>query len=557
MLIVSRQLWLSACAMASLAILTLGLHGSALNGFWRVDDPVILYFVSTHPNPSGYFFSLEVWRTLAVPFFTPWLALEYWIDLSLFGLNPSFFYAHHLFNLWVAACLTYVLIRRYVGWWWGTFGAGLFLIGAPTTVVAQQLMSRHYVTGLIFSIIAILLWLRGKKYRLNHMVYWASAFYLLAMLNKEVFAPLPLVLFALTEGKFTVRLRAILPLAVVAAIFVLWRSLMIGGLVGGYGNSISLNNLLGWLAVLPHVPAGTGWPLLLAGLVLALATAGLCYRSWRNLLILASALTGLALPFLALGATTDPFNLRFSFLPWWAASVLLSAGSARLAIAWQGSVSVLMAIASAVVATTVFTLHGREISDRASADFVDNFDAIGRFVWEHDESVSYVLPEGYPGNYTGNHSSVLSLLKQRHLKGSSPVMFPIAAFVLPGTKSYRYDPSCRCMAAIAAVSPDFVTPSSHFDLALTVDRRDGGLRLEAHSKVGGECILFFRDSNFSIRIPCAVSMKHYAPLQAVRGQFKLVLVSSGQWDASPWLNFPDRGEVTVWNSAKNRIVSVP
>jgi hypothetical protein len=48
-----RTLLIAALALAAL---TLILHGSALQGFWRFDDPVILLYALKNPDVAGYFF---------------------------------------------------------------------------------------------------------------------------------------------------------------------------------------------------------------------------------------------------------------------------------------------------------------------------------------------------------------------------------------------------------------------------------------------------------------------------------------------------------------------
>ena len=112
-------------AAGFLAALTLLLHGNALGGYWRFDDPVQLLYVVEHPGVIGYFLSPGQWQELSVPFFTPWLMLDYRLDLALFGLNPAMFYAHHLLVIWLVALLTFILLNRYVGVVWSGVAASL------------------------------------------------------------------------------------------------------------------------------------------------------------------------------------------------------------------------------------------------------------------------------------------------------------------------------------------------------------------------------------------------------------------------------------------------
>jgi len=159
------------------------LHGSALQGFWRVDDPLILLYISEHPSLPGYFFSPGHWDALGVPFFTPWLTLDYWLDANLFGLAPRGFYLHHLIMIWATALMSYLLLRRPLGHFWAGAASILFLAGGPTLIVAQQLMSRRYVTGLLFMLLALHFWLLARGRARSWQLGVAAACYLAAMLN--------------------------------------------------------------------------------------------------------------------------------------------------------------------------------------------------------------------------------------------------------------------------------------------------------------------------------------------------------------------------------------
>ena len=209
-------------------------HGSALQGFWRVDDPLILLYVAEQPEILGYFFSPSKWQALGVPFFTPWLTLDYRLDTALFGTEPAGHYLHHLILIWTCALLTYLLLRRLIGHFWASAAALLFLTGAPTAIVAQQLMSRHYATGLMFMLLALHLWLRSQETPRGMYLWLAATCYLAAMLNKEIYAPLPLVLLFLSEGKLKDRMPAIVPFVLAGILYVAWRGAMLGIAIGGY-----------------------------------------------------------------------------------------------------------------------------------------------------------------------------------------------------------------------------------------------------------------------------------------------------------------------------------
>jgi hypothetical protein len=140
--------WLLTCAWL--------IHGSALQGHWRIDDPLVLLHVLKQPSAWADFMVPAAWRQLDVPFFTPLLVLDYRIDHAIFGFEPAGHYARHLLMLTLCALLSYHLLRPATGSWIALLGASLFLAGAPAVVVAQQLMARHYATGLALALLASL-----------------------------------------------------------------------------------------------------------------------------------------------------------------------------------------------------------------------------------------------------------------------------------------------------------------------------------------------------------------------------------------------------------------
>jgi hypothetical protein len=545
-------------AMASvLGVLTLVLHGSALQGFWRFDDPMVLQYVVKYPRVVGYFFSPEQWQALAVPFFTPWLVLEYWLDWTLFGLDPAMFYAHHLVMIWLASFLTFMLLRRHAGFLYGGMAAALFLAGAPVAVVAQQIMARHYVTGLVFAIFAMFFWLRAQGRDGRKFLWMASGCYLLAMLNKEIYAPLPMVLFFLMDGRFSSRLRALLPLALVAGTFLVWRALMLGRVVGGYDNALhGVNHIRGSMTALPQVFFGTGWLVWAGGIVFILAVVMVLRLSLRNGLLVGAGLIALLLPFLAVQVSTNPINLRFAFLFWWGVCVVtalgfsswrqsvLSGGNSLLA--WCGHI--LMFSAALIISAAAFK-KGQE-SAYAYQDIASQFDVQGRFIWDNDATVGYVSPAAVAGSATFSHP--LSLLKLQLFGKDSPVSFPFAAAAAkfsPGLPLYTYDSSCRCIKEQAKHES-----REQFQAALPMSvrlaRTEDSLDWAAQAPEGSECFIFFQEIRMSVHIPCSSGKVAFDFAPWIKGKFRFVVrIPEKQWNASPNLIFPAKGMVTEWRSS--------
>jgi hypothetical protein len=240
------------------------------------------------------------------------------------------FYAHHLLIIGLAALLTFILLYRHVGACWSGMASALFLSGAPVAIISQQIMTRHYATGLVFAILSVLFWLRAREGSMRIALILSAGFYLLAMLSKEIFAPLPLLLFFLQGGPLKSRIVATFPLVLCAVIFVLWRSAMLGKVIGGYGGLDASRDLHASLMFLPQTFFGSGIWALAAGSVLLPVAAWVLYVSPHQAPLILATLVTLLLPFLAIRASLHPVDLRFAFLPWWGGCVLLTLGLARI-----------------------------------------------------------------------------------------------------------------------------------------------------------------------------------------------------------------------------------
>src|SRR5581483_9365383 len=160
---------------------------------------------------------------LSATTFTPLLLLSYKFDLRLHGFDTRLFYAHQVAAILLAAVLLFFLIRRYIDLWYAAAGAGVFLTTWAAVYAARTLMIRHYVEGLVFALAALLAWRRSKPL--------SAFFYLLAMLSKEVYAPIPL--FFICDSIYEHRswraiARELIWPSIAAIVFLAWRWRMTG-----------------------------------------------------------------------------------------------------------------------------------------------------------------------------------------------------------------------------------------------------------------------------------------------------------------------------------------
>ncbi len=308
-----------------LLLLTLLLHHSALDGYWRFDDGWLLDYASRFA-PWEYWFDPAVTRGYSPNNLTPWNPFLFDINLALFGFSPAGFYGQHLATLAAVAWASFLLLRLWLGTAFALLGASAFLLGAPVLQVAQQLMVGHYLLGLLFAIFALYAFVRGVRARRWQWVAGGTLCYVMASACKEVFVPLPGLLPLLGEGDLRTRLRYALPFFAWSLAYLGWRYQVLGTLVGGYtGAPLDPGGALSQLGRIPLWLFGDDLPGLAALALLAIVLAWTWAKGSINGPLLLVALLLLLLPLVPLTANPGIKGPdRYLLLPWWALSMLLA-----------------------------------------------------------------------------------------------------------------------------------------------------------------------------------------------------------------------------------------
>jgi len=324
-------------ALVTLGLLAFAIHKSALNGFWRFDDGAHLEFAALY-SPWQYFLQPSVMLLQSYAHITPYNVLFYEINLALFGMEPRWHYAHQIIILALTAFSTYRFLRFWQGPLASLLASMLFLGGLPTLFVAQQLMTGHYATGLLFTVLSLHSFVLGVQRNHRGFVWLGAVLYLLATTCKEVYVPLVLLLLAIPIGELKTRLKAALPYAAIAIVYTLWRYAVLGQLIGGYVGTPSDSweqwfqmlsiplLMLGWLREygITNYFLGQGRLYFVAAIVTLLLIAVTAYRKRLAWTLIAVSLPIILLPLLPL--TKNPgIHLadRYLFVAWWACSVLL------------------------------------------------------------------------------------------------------------------------------------------------------------------------------------------------------------------------------------------
>lgn len=532
-------------AGAFLTGLTWLMHGSAVEGWWRFDDSLVLAFVLQHPNPLTHFFMPETWRALGVPFFTPFLTLDFTIDQAIWGMEPKGFYVRALALVALAGWMTFVLMREYVSHTVAWLSAALFVCGAPTTVVAQQLMSRHYVLGLVFAIAALLAWRTAVVRRSGGWSWVAAGLYLAASLCKETYAPLPLVALALDAAAWRDRLRLFRPWFLAALAFASWRAAMIGHWIGGHTDR--LHEGWGWvdsIRLLPEIFWGTGATL---GATLAALTGAIWLQAhWRlkGGLVMAACLA-IALPFLASRLTLDPADWRLAFLPWWLACLLAGGGmhvAANKVAMWPLWIGRWPKCALLLVGGGVcfgLTIAHAKRTLKTYEPQTASFDVQGRYYWETTERQAYV-PVMHLHGYL-HVQWALATLRHMANKGPGPVAVPFAAAaptLANGLVVHQYNPECRCMEVLDVAGP--MATAVNEVVSFSIQRGSNALHWNMHAHPTESCYWVFSTWGGGFAIPCR-GILHF-DLPYLQGDVRAVWrAPSGAWHMAPTRTFPAVG----------------
>ncbi|MDT8428328.1 MAG: hypothetical protein RQ757_06140 [Pseudomonadales bacterium] len=449
--------WRSDILLSVLLLATgLLLHGSVLDGNWRWDDPQILLHAQQYSILHD-FIRPEVWQQFSPANLTPWLVLSLEVDLILFGVQTTAFYLHHLLALAAAAIGLYFCLRLWAGRIASAAGGLLFLLGTPSGYVAEQLMTRHYLEGLVFAELALIAFVVFLRTGRGWLLAAGTLCYLLAVTAKEIYVPLLVLLLFLHEGSPRARLRAAVPFVLVALAYVLWRGWMLGSLGGGYteaGDYIQpglIQSVLSSFSRFPVLLLGQwGW---FYGVVLLVLLLAVIYSKSPGSVVPGTVLALLVLlplvPLVNWPGIVSPD--RYLLLPW----VVLSFASAWMAdkvgLHWRS-----MRLPLLGAGLLLFLLCYRYSTEQRAllAVVADEFDVQADFLWQQDEQSAFlpsanVLPTFW--FVTG-----LQQFKREIMPGSTAPRAIVDPVYLGADEQrlYSYQRECHCMQDISASLPE-------------------------------------------------------------------------------------------------------
>ena len=456
------------------------IYGPNLPIWWMGDDTQILKHVASH-HLWECFFVPSVWRGLSSNNLTPWIDALYGLDLSLFGLDPIAFYLHHLLICALLTGTIYYFLRLWLDRPWAFAVGILFTLSPCYANNVYFLFTRHYVEGLLWSLWAIIFYIKALRDKRPALAYWGALFYLLATLCKEIYVPLVILLPVWPEGDLGEngsrwiqalykRLSYFSPFVVIAGVYCLYRRWMLGNWIGGYGDfapfrtdfSALLNNI-GHLLLANNI-----WLIIV---ILSFAIWGVCGNRTNNWKLKSFVLLVVLLAVVPLLDLRGFLSRRHLFLPTFLLFLAVSIGMSRL---WrQRSIGRLISLVGVLLLFFGFFQTNQCIQKNLD-DTSDQYSAQGLFMWDVSSNQDALFVGSIPGWYFDGLSWLRSHIGHRG-KMAQPIV-DICYFIytnkapLHWQRFWRYDHDKK---RIVLMDPKIVRKKSQE--CLKVYRSDVGL----------------------------------------------------------------------------------
>jgi hypothetical protein len=338
----SQDRWADAGIALALAVAAWLLYYQVLRLGWMYDDAFLLHHL-VDARPGWYLFSGSAFRRLGLNLLAPLLFLSLDVDRRLFGIDPYFFYLHHLLATALCTATLYGVLRIWLRRPAAAIGAWIFLIGPVIASLASLLFVRHYIESILLALLAVAAWagaLRRTGRGAWGMATLSAVLYFAASMAKEIAVPLLVILPLLPEPGgcrqtgLAARLRLILPHGAMLALYMIVRFEILGTLVGGYGFKADRASLPSLALALPG-KIGTeiiaGRISAAAVLFLIVLAAGIlaliALRGLRTFLLIGA---GLLLALLLVLPVSTQMEPRYAVPAWIVLAVAFAAGCQAL-----------------------------------------------------------------------------------------------------------------------------------------------------------------------------------------------------------------------------------
>jgi len=175
-------------------------------GIWFLPDDFVSIYGSMQ-NPLKLLFSRENYALFNRWFFTPLLPISFKLDWHLFKLNPIGYHFHNYLVILMNAIVIYKIARFYLPGFYSLLSSLFFLFSIPAFVNIGALSWRHYIWGCLFTLLSFYLYKRFEQTNIRKFLISSIMCYLIAILFKSAFAPLPLAFFLLSKLRPSKRIK--------------------------------------------------------------------------------------------------------------------------------------------------------------------------------------------------------------------------------------------------------------------------------------------------------------------------------------------------------------
>jgi hypothetical protein len=312
------RFWTAFACLVLVLVATVLAYHKVTRLWWTYDDTFLLHIVSIY-GPSQYFTSSTFWHEMPQQMFVPLLFSWYDALYSRFGASDAApFYGCALGLFLLAIVASWLALRQWFDDAGSTAGALLIAFGVPMCSIVTNLTVVHYSLSIGFAALSALLYVRAIRTNRFAPAIASAALYLMAVLAKEIAAPLVLALPLLPGRRF----RLLTPHVVAALIYLGWRRAMIGTFVGWYGWVVRAEELPRLIAMFPWKVIGEVGGLAIVLLMLP-AIAFTARRWWMSIAAMALA-SAPVLP------VSRMMTRRYALMPWICWVVLFLAGIAAM-----------------------------------------------------------------------------------------------------------------------------------------------------------------------------------------------------------------------------------
>lgn len=469
----------AGCAVLAGTVALLYNH-PVFHGFWLYDDPFILKFAINH-SPLEYLFVPEIWRIFSSVHFTPAAVVSYGADYLAAGLSAPWFYLHNIISLIMLALVFFFLMKEYISFPFALLSAFFLILSKPFAAASEILMFRHYIEGGIFACASLLLFTLHTRGKGKGFLVSASFLYFLAILCKEIYIPLIMLLVFLPRKDFPARFRAAAFFLPGLAIYFLWRFYMLDHSLAGYSGSLPdaapsmiLPVIIDTLSFFHAALAKTcSSSILYFALIVLFASTGLFFIIKKNLqavLLMAACISAAIIPVVPIQEllnTQHLINYRFAFgamllfcaFAGIAGHILFKALRPLPGLLWPRCFKVLIpgrAFILVLVSLTACHIFSTRIwISQQRHTFTMPLIAEGRFLWEQNRAAALVRTSTIQGIHYYQSLDYLRFMEKGPGKG--PVAIASGFGLLSRLQEhfeeqpdfYRYAPETNSMVEVS------------------------------------------------------------------------------------------------------------